>query len=284
MGRPEINGTVIDKSPAEAGAEGNHELETEAGEETNDALSEPGADAASDGGAEDQEVGGDVDQEEGAAGGEEEGAGADVEASSLHDIEKLKEQLRSELRAELSAEMRENQPEPQPKEISDEEWAKHEDNWGIPRKAITATVSRMERLAKHFEARLDERLAKFEKNDALRTLASDKGFTDAMRYQKDVDEFLSHYPAKHHSNPDLLKRAVMYSRGKNMKNNVNRARTESERNRRISGAGRPAPGGAPVKKGLTSRPLTQIERSAARAAGMSDGEYLKLKGSNKVLS
>lgn len=287
MARPDIKGTVIDTDGAADGG-GANGPENEPGAENLDALNEPGAGADDNGGGEDSPDGEAAGGMEDAAGGAGEGAEpgpVDNGAFTPEAREQFRAQLREELRSEIMEEMKANQPPTPAKEISDEEWVKHEAEWGIPRTAIKATVSRMERVVNHVMQKMDERFAKFEKGDALRTLSQEKGFNDISRYQKDIDDFLGRYHPKHHSNPDLLKQAVFYARGKNMPSAVKRAATGAERNRKISGIARPASAAGPQgKNGALKRALTPIERSAARAANMSDQAYLEAKSQRRVLT
>ncbi len=288
MARPDIKGTVIDNDGAadEGGANG---PENEPGSENLDALNEPGEGADPNGGGENPEDGEAAGAVEGAEGEPGEGAEPGPEpvagAFTPEAQEQFRAQLREELKAELLEEMKANQPAPAAKEIPDEEWVKHESEWGIPRTAIKNVVSRMERVVNHVMAKMDERFAKFEKGDAIRALSQEKGFNDISRYQKDIDEFLGRYHPKHHSNPELLKQAVFYARGKNMNSAVRRAAVGAERNRKIAGVARPASATGPQgKNGVVKRALTPIERSAARAAGMSDEAYLKAKSERRVLT
>lgn len=275
MGRPDINGTVIDDVGGKPNGTAN-----EINEETDDTLNEPGTDPNLDGGTEDSEVGEDVGAEENPVDGENENPEPGQPATIS---EEVKEELRNQLRDELRNEMREANPPPPPPPITEEEWAKHEASWGVPRTAITNTVERIERVANHIMSKVDERFAKFEKAETLRTIAREPGFSDANRYQKDVDEYLSHYPAKHHSNPEILKRGIIYARGKNMKTAMNKVRNGTERNLRIAApGGRPAAGGAPVRPG-SKVALNPSQRSAARAFGMTDQEYIAA-GAKKQLT
>ncbi len=285
MGRPDIQGTVIDDAAAPAAGGKNNGTQDAINAEDNDALNEQGDDTNLDRGTADLEAGED-------AGGEEEALpdetgnpkpGSTGPLSTEEVREQLRHELREEMRKEMAEQMRANQPPAPEKQISEEEWTQHESDWGIPRSAIKNTVERMTRVHDTIMKKIDERFAKFEKAESLRSLSRDPGFTDANRYSKDIDEFLSHYPAQHHSNPDLLKRAVIYSRGKNMKTQVAKARNGSERNLRIAApGGRPAAGGAPIRTG-SKIALTASQRSAARAFGMTDEEYVS-SGKRKQLT
>ncbi len=287
MARPDIQGKVIDDVGAEANGGGDelNGAENEIDPQNGDSLNEPEGEPNVDGGGTDPETGEEIGKVEGAEG--EEGANPEPGPGTENlTLDQVRDQLRQELRDEIMTELKQQQVQKEPaKEISEEEWNKHESEWGIPRSAIKNVVSRMERVVMHVMNKMDERFSRFEKGDALRSLGQQPGFNDAARYAKDVDEFLSHYDVKHHSNPELLKRAVIYARGKNMKSTVQRAAQGAERNRRIAGVARPAGSAGPIGKGMVGkRQLSAIERSAARAAGMSDDEYLKHKGAKRVLA
>lgn len=286
MGRPDIQGTVIDDVGDDAGGGKDNGPENENDGQDLDTLNEQGDDANAERGGENQEAGEDAGGAEDQVQGED-GEPKSVKSGALPDEvrEKLRNELREELRAEMREEIQRNQPPAPAKEISEEEWAKHEADWGIPRTAIKATVSRLERVAQTLIKRMDERFAKFEKGDALRTLSREKGFEGAMRYQKDIDEFLTQYQPQFHSNPTVLKRAFMYARGKNMGNDLQKARTGNERNLRIvQPGGRPSAGGAPVRTGSKVQ-LTASQKSAARAVGWTDQQYIDNKfGKKKMLT
>ncbi len=286
MGRPDIQGTVIDDvgGGAEGGKNNGPEIENDA--ENLDTLDEQGDNANAERGGENQEDGENVGGEEGALQNED-GESKPVKSAGFPAElrEQLRQELREEMRAEMRAEMQKQNPPAPAKEISEEEWAKHEADWGIPRTAIKATVSRMERVAQHVLKAMDERFAKFEKAESLRTLSREKGFEDSMRYQKDIDEFLTQYQPQFHSNPTVLKRAVIYARGLHAKDAVTKARNGNERNLRIvQPGGRPGAGGAPVRTGSKVQ-LTASQKSAARSVGWTDQQYIENKfGKRKQLT
>lgn len=288
MGKPELkNASVMDKSGVAEPGEGTDELENASDKENDDSFDEQGGDTDADGRAEDQEAGGDADPVEGEEGEENENSEPEPKVDAAADRERLKTELREELKKDLLQEQdmlrKQNEEQAPVKELSDEEWAAHEQRMGVPRTAIRAFTEQNVKLFHRMNQILDERFSRFEKREALTELAQDPAFRDAKRYQKDVDEFLTDYDVKHHSNPKLLQRAVIYARGKNAQTNLNKVRNDKTRNLKITGSGRPAGNGAPVRK-AGNVALTPLERSAARAAGMSESEYLKSKNSGRVIA
>lgn len=283
MPRPDsASSAVIDDGGTKEEIGGDNGIENEAHQEVNPALPEPTGDADPNGETE----AGETEEVSGEEGGAVEGTEQDSESGTLN-VEEFKTELREQLRNEIMAELAHNPPQETkpaaPPQLTEEEWLKQEESWGVPRTAIQAMTNQSVKVINHIMSQLDQRLAKFEKSDALRSLSSEKGFTDAPRYQKDVDEFLSHYDPRAWSNPELLRRAVIYARGKNMNKNVSQARNESERNRKIAGPGRPAPAGNAMRR-TVSKPLNPIQRDVASKFGLSESEYAKLKSGSKTIS
>jgi hypothetical protein len=284
MGRPDMQGsTVIDNAGGGAGATagddlggGNDGFEAEGNPPADDSLNEPGDGTDPNGAGEP----GAAPEDAGPAGEETPGAGEGAESGPLN-VEELKASLREELLADLQKDREEREAAAaasKPVELTEEQWIQKEAQLGVPRNAIQHFTGQMVHVYNKLRGEFEGRLAKYEKRDALQALAADPKFRDAGRYQKDVDEFLSQYEPRHWTNGDLLKQAVLYARGKNV-NAVNQNRRALlERNKRIGGAARPGAAGSPgAGPRPAARPLTTIERSAARAAGMSDEQYSNLK-------
>lgn len=290
MGRPDIaGGNVIDKAGQGEGIENDSQIE--AGSENNDSIVDEAGNAGLNDGSENKEVGENVDPNEGTPGEEESNpeSGELENQSTDEQFTQMREEMRREIMEEVRREMDTLKPqEPEaPKDpwanMNEETWAKKEEEVGVNRNAIKFFTNQSMRVVDHVMAKLDERLAKFEKSDRIREISRQPGFSDASRYQKDIDEFLSSYHPRHHSNEDLIKRAVIYARGKNMKSSISKARNESERNRKISGQVKPPTSGANVKKASPAA-LTPMQRNMARNAGMSEDEYAKLKTKRSVFA
>ena len=180
--------------------------------------------------------------------------------------------------------MAKNAPQ-QPAQLTEEQWAAKEAEVGVPRGAIQFFTGQAMKVYNTLMQQMEARFAKFEKADQLRALSRAKGYEDAMRYPKFVEQFLSKYKPEHHANPELLKMAVVYARGMASKANVQRARVEAERGRRISGVARPSsPGssaGASRKPGAPAlRPLSTAQKQAAAMMPGGEAEYRKWMAKN----
>ncbi len=288
MPRPEGSATVIDDAGTTApgsGAGDAGEVHNGPEDPTNPELetpqSEPGGDTDPDGRGEVEPTGEDDPAAASDAGGEGEDPAAGTEGLTLESVQdNLLRAMDEKIRSAIPP------AEEKPVEFTEEQWANQEAAWGIPRTAIKAATQQAahvyQRLSAEFDAKLDARFAGIEKENAIQSLSRTPGFTDAGRYRKDIDEFLSHYDPKHHANAELLKRGVVYARGKNMGTTVSKVRTSQERNRKIATRARPsspngASRGAPVA-------LNASERDAARKFGMSESEYADLKKQGRTIS
>lgn len=248
------------------GAEGvSNGTENETVENANTNVNESGAESDTNGTGTGGEVG-ETGEESTETVGQETGKDDPVLAIKAQ-IEELTKKLEQQI----------NHKEPPPvKELSEAEWAAKETEWGVPRTAIQAVTSQnvylYNKIKQDIMAEFDKRMGGFEKSSALQSLAKDPKFSDAPKYAKDVDEFIKDYPAQHHSNPELLKRAVIYARGLNIGKTVSKVRNEGERNRTITGAGKPnSPNGGIRNKVV---PLTPIQKKYADSMG-GEAEYRK---------
>lgn len=243
-------------------------------EEDNQNVDEQGGTADPDGGAKDPQVGKDDSAQEGEI--LEDG---EIARSEGDDRIAVVEKTLKEIHEKLN----EQKPEPV-KQMTDEEWAKLEQQTGAPRSTIEFFTNQNVRVVEKLTQYIDSKLAKLEFDSSINDFSRTPGFQDAVRYKKDVQDFLSAYDPKHWTNPELLKRAVIYSRGLHSGENVQRARTDSERNRKIAGAARPmAPGGSARKP--ATPPLTQAQREVAAMMPGGEAEYLKYrpKGGRVIL-
>lgn len=173
--------------------------------------------------------------------------------------------------------MNKNKPAEAPAQLTEEQWSAKEQEVGVSRNAIQFFTAQSMKVWNAVQEAMDARFARFEKAEALQTLSRTKGFEDASRYQKGIDTFLSKYQPKYHSNPELLKMAVVYARGLARSGDVRRAQVSTERNKRIGGPARPSsPGsssGAARKPGAAQRPLSQSQREVMQKFGMTEKEY-----------
>lgn len=201
---------------------------------------------------------------EGAGEGEGEGGGLDPRDETI-----------AELKARLEKLEKPAAPaQPEYKEPTEEEWQKHEEETGMSRLAIKFQARQMANLYNRIMSGINSKFGKFEKENTITSLAKQKGFEDANRFRKGMEEFLADYDESMHSNEKLLKNAYFYAKGKGTGAAVRQAANSTERNRHIAGSGRPASpnaGGRGIPVQLTSQ-----QRGLAKKAGMSDKEYFDL--------
>jgi len=219
--------------------------------------SQPSDDKNPDDGGEDQEAG---------AGGTENEVPA-PEAESAPEIESLRNQI-SELSTKLESALS-AKPQapasaaPQVAELSDEQWRAHEEKLGVGRETIKYFTNQAVKVYQTLLEKMDEKMARYEKADALRSISRDPKFSDATKYQKDVDEYLGQFHVSQHGNPDLLKNAIYYARGKNMGKTISKVQSQVARNPKIVGAGRPS---APAP--TASKPKIAMTAGQKHAASM----------------
>ena len=174
-----------------------------------------------------------------------------------------------------------NKPQEPIKERTAEEWAAMEQEWGAPRSTIERVTRQSVTVYNKVMDVLDARMSKYELSDSLNSLSKEQGFQDANRYKNDITKYLSRYETKHWTNPQLLKDAVIYSRGLNANANVQKARNESERNRVVAGKARPsAPGGGQRRVSLPA--LTSEQREAAAMMPGGEQQYRQFKNKGRV--
>lgn len=206
-------------------------------------------------------------------GGDKEGAG-EGESGEGARVDPRDETI-AELKARLEKLEKPAAPaQPEYKEPTEEEWQKHEEATGMNRLAIKFQAQQMANLYNRINTLIQSKFGKFEKENTITALAKQKGFEDANRYRKGIEEFLGDYDESMHSNEKLLKNAYFYAKGKGTGAAVRQAANATERNKRIGGAGRPASPnsggrGAPVQ-------LSSQQRVLAKKAGMSEKEYFDL--------
>jgi len=263
--------TNIEEGGAAAPAEGDKNgVATETDPKGNDVVNEPAGDTDPVGGEEAGEAGKDAGAPEGEAANAEGDPESGV-AEQPFDPAAFKEDLIKEIQEKIA-------PPQAPQQLTEEQWAAKEQEFGVSRQAIQAFTQQNIKVYNAMREYVDAQFAAINKTTALQALSQEKGFTDAPRYRKEIDQFLSKFDPKVHSNPQLLKDAVIYARGLAASGNIQRARNDGERNRRIAGAARPsspnANGGA--RKPAATPSLTREQRDAASKFGMSDAEYAGL--------
>lgn len=260
-------GVVIDTSGTDESSEVDNATSLTQIETDNEPLTESSAEPDIDGGTEDQEAGRDANEVESETrpSGTEPRPQDDVRIANV-------ERMIKEVSDKISA--------PPVKERTPEEWAAMEQEYGVPRGAIERFTRQNVTVYNKIKDEMDARFAKYEMNDALGDLVKEQGFNDAVRYKKDVTAYLSRYETKHWTNPQLLKDAVIYARGLNANANVQKARTDSQRNVVVAGKGRPAsPGGGQRRSNPV--PLTKEQKEAAEMMG-SESEYRKFMSKGRM--
>lgn len=246
------------------GKEGGDDAKDKKNKEDIEAGSQPEGESGSDGGGADNPDGQDAGAEEGEDGKEK--GGVDAEALEASLLDKVKDLIPS-----LIPKPDEKQ---EPTELSDQEKEKMAQELGVPFSAIDHYTKQNALVVEKVKEMLDTELADFRKDNAVTRLSQDPKFSDAMKYKKEINEFLGNFPKKFHGDEKILKMAVMYGRGVNLKSEVHKARNDGERNRKIAGPGRPAAPTSGARK-PAPKPLTEMQKQAARAGGMSDDEYRK---------
>ncbi len=161
------------------------------------------------------------------------------------------------------------------KPMTEEQWVSLEQEWGQPRQTIQKITSQNVQVVNKLIDYIDSKFSKIEVGEAIQNLSKDPGFTDAGRYKDSITDFLSDYEQKHWSNPALLKKAVIYSRGLNANKNVQRARVETERNKKIAGAARPSSPSGGMRR-VAAPALTGAHKEVAAIMG-SESEYQKFR-------
>ena len=170
-----------------------------------------------------------------------------------------------------------------PVQLTEEQWAQKEDEFGMSRRAIQKNISMISTVHDKIMQHIDERFARIEKDSVISGMAQKPGFADVSRYKGGMDEYLSRYSPSLHTNPELLEQAYFYAKGKASGQNIQRIRKAGEVNRRIAGPARPAtPGGAARKP--AAPPLNRIERDTAERFGMTEEEYAKYKVGGKAVN
>ena len=172
-----------------------------------------------------------------------------------------------------------------PKELSEEDWKKLEDQWGIAekdgipgnfgRKGIQQIVRLIGGMSQSFREMLNSELGGFKKEAAIAELAREKGSEDIKGYRKGIEEFLKDFDPRIHADKNILKKALTYARGLSASGKFKKALNSREKARKINaspGHGKPG-GGKPA--GGKSVALSAEQKAAAKQAKMSEAEYIK---------
>lgn len=174
----------------------------------------------------------------------------------------------------------------EPKPWGDEEWTKLMERWeltpdadGNPRNfgktALQGVMQMMMGQRQEFRDMLQAEMSGFKKEAAIADLSWEKGFEDIKGYRKGMEEFLKDFSPGLHSDKNLLKKALIYSRGLGASGKFRKALNDKEKNRRINAGGvhgKAAPGKGGGGKSVV---LSAEQKAAAKSSGMSEQEYIK---------
>lgn len=209
------------------------------------------------------------------AGALEDEGGAEAEGSepeSRLDVKQIEESLLKKFDERLEK-MRPPEPPPQP--MTEEQWAKHEADWGVPRTTIQKTLDVAIKVQRDMRAYVDEKFSALERDSAISRLAKEQGFADVGRLRSGMDEFLKDFDPKYHADPVLLKKAAIFARGLASQKDIKTMRNSDEKNRQIANRIRPgrSEGGS---SHASSRGLTPAQREAAELLEGGEAEYQKI--------
>jgi len=275
---------VIDKAGSDV-----EEKDNEAGitldenSDINAALDESRKDTNPDGGPKDPETPADGGQDEGQAGEEE--ASGDIEdpKTLIQGLTQKIEELEKRLTQPAPLAAKEGNAPAPITPISEEEWAKYEEERGIPRTAQTWMTQTLVRAVGDMQRMIDQRFAKLDRQETMSNLSKNPEFADANKYSKEVEQYLQKVDPRFHSNEEVLKDAVIWARGINYKKSVQNVRNEKEINKRVAGVARPAAGGFKSGGSKSAPTLTALEKSAADATNTSYAEYAAMKGKGRII-
>lgn len=262
---------IIADGPTEVADEtgGTHVPQDQENAAPNDTESQSGNESDLAGNGENQEAGkeaGDVETQ----GGEPQPS---TESNAPLDLNQLKTEIVDSIKEQLKP------PEPPPQPITEEQWAQHEQTWGVPRTAIDQTIRIAVKLKSEMQEYVDSKFAALESDAAIGNLAKEPGFSDVGRLKEGIKEFLKDFDPKFHSNPQLLKKAAIYARGLSSQKDIRAVRNTDEKNRQVVNrlkTGKSEGASAPSQKGLT-----EIQRQAAELLKGGENEYrqlMKMKG------
>lgn len=107
----------------------------------------------------------------------------------------------------------------------------------------------------------------FKKESAIVGLSKEKDFADIQNYMPGVNEFLKRFNPSFHSNPEVLKDAYWYAKGKGLKTTVKKIVNSQEKNRRVASSVRSPSGNKGGNDKKSSLKLTPGEKEAYERFG-----------------
>ena len=175
--------------------------------------------------------------------------------------------------------------DPQPKERTQAEWDTLSEKTGQSKEALQyqegQLVDGLRTLGSILMKNISGMMAPNAKSGIIEEMSKTKDFADIKQYQEGIDEHLKGVDPRHHGNKQLITNAYWIAKGKGLKKAVRNANSNSERNRKIAGPGRPA---SPSNNGNNSSPtkgfkMNAMEESMFKSSGENMGmnreEYIK---------
>lgn len=162
-----------------------------------------------------------------------------------------------------------------PKAMSDEEWAKIEEDTGMKRAGVKFLAEKI--LGPSLKKIVDtfgSRLAKMESNSAFTAMAGNPKFKDIGAYRGRMEKILQDYSPEARNNPGIMRLAYFAAKGMGIKKAVAAESQRREVRKKISVTKRPGGGKGGEGRGGKSVTLTPIQKQAAKLAGMSEKEYI----------
>lgn len=240
--------------------------EVEEGKEVEPTGSEPAGKEGSDEGGEDSEDGEDTGENE-------------VTEEPVEDPEKSELLAKiAELESKITA-----PKEPEYREPSPEEQAAWPETHGMEYRAWQAMNGQLSGLGTALKGYVDELFSGLSVGNAIKSMASNKEFADVSKYESGMTEFLKKEvaPSKR-SDPKMLAMAYYHEKGRQASGAVKQAVASKERHKKMGTVNRPSsPSSKPAGAQKQATKLTPIQRSAARAFGLSEDEYAEQKFGKK---
>lgn len=285
--RASIEEEILNEAQGDEGdADG---VETADDAEADDAESESADDGGDDDGAEGEENDGDSSEDAGQGDEEEEGdeSEEDVDADDEGDgdddsLRGLFLQQTKQIQQLVKA-LGDKQGADKPNTgMSDEQWAKVEEQTGMKKEGVQFLSERifrpaLQQLAKNFA----DQIAEIKGAGMFDSLAKDPKFKDVHAYRRRMEKFLETFAPEVRGNKVILRMAYLAAKGMGAKKALQDEGNRREVRKKITVKSRPGAGGAGAgdgKGGGRKISLTPVQKQAARLGGMSDAEYIKNMG------
>ncbi len=218
--------------------------------------------------------------------------------AELQEMREWKEQ--QEAAARKKPEGQQPQGVEKPREYTPQEWAHIEGAWGFqrgkdettgteyinvdPRKMVTqidnAINWAVKRAVELSSGMVHENIGAMRVDSIMNemTRKATGQFRDIAQYSGAIKEFLKkNYHPQDHANEQNIEVAYWYAKGRNMKNVVKQVEQSRERNKKVVQPASPSGSSKPASL------LTNQEREAAKAAGMSEQDWKRFRGGTKLV-